>query len=232
MLTFGRPAPTAATVTSTGRPTGTSGTSAHVHRRRLPHAAGSPALDAPLNTTSPAGRTFAGGAQRWDSMSTGTGMSSGPGWPSFRRIVDIPFEECVAALESWQRDECGAGLQADHSRLRGPVKHDRDSGTCRVEVRLARGLLRPLLHMRLDVDCWSPQSRTALELIPCGRVRATASYFRSGHRLLDSLTHSLRLEREIQALDPRAGDIAETDTVGSGSRSADSRPSPPCTPPR
>ena len=42
---------------------------------------------------------------------------------------------------------------------------------------------------------------TALELIPCGRVRATASYFRAGHLLLDSLTHSLQLELEIQALD-------------------------------
>jgi hypothetical protein len=24
------------------------------------------------------------------------------GWLSFRRIIDIPFETCVAALESWQ----------------------------------------------------------------------------------------------------------------------------------
>jgi hypothetical protein len=55
--------------------------------------------------------------------------------------------------------------------------------------------------MRLDVDCWSASSRTALELIPCGRVRGTAGYFRAGHLLLDSLTNSLQLEREIQALD-------------------------------
>lgn len=135
----------------------------------------------------------------WDSRSAGTGMSSGPAWLSFQLIVDIPFEACVAALESWQRKGSGGGPQAGHSRLRGPVEHHRDSGTCQVEVRLARGPLRPLLRMRLDVDCWS-SSRTALELIPCGRVRATASYFRAGHLLLDSLTRSFQLEREIRRL--------------------------------
>ncbi|MFY9931054.1 MAG: hypothetical protein WAK82_23950 [Streptosporangiaceae bacterium] len=127
-------------------------------------------------------------------MSAETGIGSGPGWLSFRRIIDIPFEACVAALESWQREECG-GLQAGHSQLRGPVEHDRGSGTCLVEVRLARGPLHPLLRMRLHVDSWSPSSRTALELIPCRRVRATASYFRAGHLLLDSLTQALQPER-------------------------------------
>ena len=127
-------------------------------------------------------------------------MDSGLGWLSFQRIVDIPFEACVAALESWQREGYDGALQIGHSRLRGPVEHDRDSGTCRVDVRLARGPLRPLLRMRLNIDRWSSSS-TALELIPCGRVRATASYFRAGHLLLDLLTHSLQLEREIRALD-------------------------------
>ena len=134
-------------------------------------------------------------------MSAGTGMGSGPSWLSFQRIVDIPFEACVAALESWRLEGCGGALQVGHSHWRGPVEHDQGSGTCRVEVRLARGPVRPPLRMRLDVDRWSPSSRTALELIPCGRVRGTASYFRAGHLLLDSLTHSLQLEREIQALD-------------------------------
>lgn len=171
MFTFSKPAPTA-DVTTTRRPAGQAGTSTQV--RRPPP---------------------------WDSRSAGTGMGSGPGRLSFQRIVAIPFEACVAALESWQRNGCGGGLPAGHSRLRGLVEHDRDSGTCRVEVRLARGPLRPPLRMRLDVDCWSSSSCTALELIPCGRVRGTASYFRAGHLLLDSLTHSLQLEREIQALD-------------------------------
>ena len=41
------------------------------------------------------------------------------------------------------------------------------------EPRLARGPLRPRLRMRLHLDYWSATS-TALELVPCQRVRATA----------------------------------------------------------
>ena len=124
------------------------------------------------------------------SMTAGT--RSAPAWLSFRRIVDIPFGTCVAALESWQRTGQDGELRIGHSLVRGPAEHDRDTGTCRVEIRLARGRLRPLLRMRLDIDrwTWSP-ARTALELIPCQRVRPTAAYFRAGHLLLDSLTHSL-----------------------------------------
>jgi hypothetical protein len=136
----------------------------------------------------------------------GTGMCSGPGWLSFRRIVDIPFEACVAALESWRLQGHDSELHIGQSRLRGPIKHDRGSGTCRVEVRLARGPLRPPWRMRLNVDRWSRPSSTALELIPCGRVRATARYFRAGHLLLDALTHSLQLEQEIHALDLPSGE--------------------------
>ena len=136
----------------------------------------------------------------------GTGMCSGPGRLSFRRIVDIPFEACVAALESWRLQGHDSELHVGQSRLRGPIEHDRDWGTCRVEVRLARGPLRPLLRMRLNVGCWSSSPPgSALELIPCGRVRATASYFRAGHLLLDSLTRSLQPERQIQALHLPAG---------------------------
>jgi hypothetical protein len=122
------------------------------------------------------------------------GMCSALGWLSFRRIVDVPFETCVATLESWQRTALDGELRIGESRLPGPIEHDRDSGTRRIEVRLARGPLRPLLRMRLDIDRWSSSS-TALELIPCGRVRPTAAYFRAGHLLLDSLTHSLRSTR-------------------------------------
>jgi hypothetical protein len=145
-------------------------------------------------------------SSRGDSLSAGTGMGSGPDGLSFRRIVDIPFETCVAALEGWRHEGHNSELQLGQSRLRGPIEHDRGSGTCRVEVRLARGPLRPPLRMRLNVDCWSRPSSTALELIPCGRVRATASYFRAGHLLLDALTHSLQLEQEIHALDLPSGE--------------------------
>ena len=105
-----------------------------------------------------------------DNLSPGMGTGSGPGWLSFLRIVDIPFETCVAALESWRREGRNSELQLGQSTLRGPIEHDRGSGRCWVEVRLARGPLRPPLRMRLDLDCWSRASSTALELIPCGHV--------------------------------------------------------------
>jgi hypothetical protein len=111
---------------------------------------------------------------------------------SFRRIIDIPFETFMAALQNWQRSEQDGELRIGQGLLRGLVEHDRDSGTRRIEVHLARGPLRPRLRMRLNIDRWSwPPARTALELVPCQRVRPTAAYFRAGHRLLDSLTHSV-----------------------------------------
>ncbi len=109
---------------------------------------------------------------------------------SFRRVVDVPFETCVAALDSWQRTEHGGELRSGAGQVPGPMQHDPESGTCRIEIRLARGPLRPPRRMRLDIDRWSASS-TALELIPCGRVRPTAAYFRAGHLLLDLLTRAL-----------------------------------------
>ena len=133
-------------------------------------------------------------------MSGSTGRAVGR--LSFRRIIDTPFETCVAALENWQRTEQDGELRIGQSLLRGPIEHDRDSGTCRIDVRLALGPMRPLLHMRLNIDRWSwPPARTALELIPCDRVRPTAAYFRSGHVLLDSLTHSVSRHTPAQRLD-------------------------------
>jgi hypothetical protein len=108
---------------------------------------------------------------------------------SFRWIMDVPFETCVAALDSWQRTGY-CELRVAESLLRGPVDHDRKVGTRRIQVRLARGSLRPRLRMRLDIDRWSASS-TVVELIPCGRVRPTAAYFRAGHLLLDLLTRLL-----------------------------------------
>lgn len=108
---------------------------------------------------------------------------------SFRRIVDVAFETCLAALDSGQctgPDE----LRVGESLVSGPVDHDRETGTRRIQVRLRRGPLRPPLGMRLDIDRWSA-SCTAVELIPCGRVRPTAAYFRACHLLLDVLTRSL-----------------------------------------
>jgi hypothetical protein len=126
----------------------------------------------------------------------GPGMSAGMrpavSWLSLPRIIDVPFETCVAALEGWPRTGQDGALHIGPGRLRGPVEPGPDRGTCRIEVGLARGPLRPPLRMRLEIDRWSPSpSRTALELIPCQRVRPTGAYFRSGHLLLDSLTRSL-----------------------------------------
>ncbi len=133
-------------------------------------------------------------------MSAGKG--SVVGGLSFRRIIDIPFETCVAALESWQRTAQDGDLPIGQSVLHGPIEHDRGSGTCRIEVRLARGPLRMRLRMRLHIDRWSSSSTTALELIPCKRVRPTVTYFRAGHLLLDSLTQSLPQHAPAQRAGP------------------------------
>jgi hypothetical protein len=105
--------------------------------------------------------------------------------------VDVPFETCVAALDSWQHTGQGGEVRFGDSLLCGPVERDPGSATCRIQVRLVRGGLRPLLRMRMDIDRWSSSS-TVVELIPGGRVRPTAAYFRAGHLLLDSLTRHLR----------------------------------------
>jgi hypothetical protein len=124
--------------------------------------------------------------------SMNAGMCPVSGGLSFRRIIDIPVETCLAALDSWQRTAHDGALHIGHSLLRGPVEHDRYFGTYRIEVLLARGALRRPLRMRLDIDRWSTSPpRTALELIPCRRVRPTDTYFRAGHLLLDALTRSL-----------------------------------------
>jgi hypothetical protein len=108
---------------------------------------------------------------------------------SFRRIADIPFGTYLAALDSWQLTRHDGELRLGHSLLRGPIKRDARTGTCRIEIRLARGPLRPPVRMRLEIDPWSPTA-IALELIPCQRVRPSAAYFAAGHRLLDSLTRT------------------------------------------
>ena len=127
-----------------------------------------------------------------------TSMVPVPGSLSFWRIVDVPFETYVAALDSWLRARHGGELRFGGSQLLGPMEHDHDLGTHRIQVRLARGPLYPLLRMLLDVDRWSSSS-TALELIPARLVRPTADYFQAGCLLLDSLTRSLPVAAEVAA---------------------------------
>ena len=116
-----------------------------------------------------------------------TSMVRVAGSLSFWRIVDVPFETCVAALDSRLRTKHGSELRFGGSQLLGPMEHVRDVGTRRIQVRLARGTLHPPLRMRLDIDRWSSSS-TALELIPSRLVRPTADYFLASRLLLDSLT--------------------------------------------
>ena len=159
---------------------------------RIPSICRRPGVPAGLAHVLPSAAAPAALVDLGGAASMGAGVCPALGWLSFRRIVDIPFEACVAVLENWQRTGQDGEVRIGPSRLRGPIKHDRDSGTCRIQARLARGPLRSLLCMRLDIDRWSSSpSSTAFELIPCGRVRPTAAYFRAGHLLLDSLTHSL-----------------------------------------
>jgi len=122
--------------------------------------------------------------------SMGAGMRPVAGTLSFWRIVHVPFGAWVAALETWQLTRHDGELRLGHSVLRGPIERDQHFGTWRVEVRLARGPLRPRLRMRLHLDHWSATS-TALELIPCQRVRPGAAYFRAGRALLDCLARTL-----------------------------------------
>ncbi len=111
---------------------------------------------------------------------------------SFWRTVDVPFETYVAALDGWLRSRHEGELRFGGSQLLGPMEHDRELGTRRIQVRLDRGPLYPMLRMRLDIDRWSSAS-TALELIPSRLVRPTPDYFRAGRLLLDSLTSTGRL---------------------------------------
>ena len=119
-----------------------------------------------------------------------TNMVPAPGSLSFWRIVDVPFETCIAALDSWLPAGHGGELRLGGSQVLGPMEHDHDLGTRRIQVRLARGPMYSMLRMRLEIDRWSSSS-TALELIPDRLVRPTADYFRAGRLLLDSLTRSM-----------------------------------------
>jgi hypothetical protein len=72
-------------------------------------------------------------------------------WLPFRRIVDIPFDACTTTLENWQLTGRDNPLHLGNSLLRGPIERDHHHGTCRIQIRLARGPLRPPARTRLDI---------------------------------------------------------------------------------
>ena len=141
------------------------------------------------------------------------GTRPDPGRLPFRRIINASLQTCLDAIDNGQRTQPDGQLRIGRSRIRGPIKHDRDSGTHQIQVRLARGPLRPLLRMRLNIDRWSP-SATALELIPAGRIRPTAAYFRAGHLLLDTLARSL--PQQSPAAQPLGGRAPTTGAAAAG----------------
>src|SRR5215469_9141640 len=66
-----------------------------------------------------------------DASMTG-GVGSAVSWLSFPRIIDIPFQICVAALESWQGTGQGGELHIGRSLLRWPIEQDHDRCACRI----------------------------------------------------------------------------------------------------
>jgi len=106
---------------------------------------------------------------------------------SFWRIVDVPFETLAAALDSMPQT---GEVRFGRSEVRGPGESDDQTGTRRLQVRLGRGPLRPVLPMRLEIDRWS-DTATAVELVPSRPVRPSEAYFEAGHHFLDTLTRSL-----------------------------------------
>jgi hypothetical protein len=107
----------------------------------------------------------------------GTGMCPAPGLLSFRRIVDIPFDTCLAALHSWRLQGRDSELRLGPSQLRGPIEHDHGSGTCRVEVRLARGAAAP-------AAAHAAERRLLVLLAATQRARTHPLWARPGHGTL------------------------------------------------
>ena len=132
---------------------------------------------------------------------------------AFRRIAGIPFDAYMAALERCELTGHNGELRLGHSLLRGPIEHDDHFDTWRIQVSLARGPLRPPVRMRLEIAPWYTGA-TALELIPCQRVRPSAAYLAAGHRLLDSLTSPLPVRVPVQQ---RLGQDYRRATVSAGS---------------
>jgi len=92
-------------------------------------------LSMPARRARHSGRPAASTSRAADSTSTGSCPVAGP-W-SFRRIVDLPFQACVAAQDNGQPAGQHGKLPVGQSPLCGPIERDPGLGTCRIEVRCA-----------------------------------------------------------------------------------------------
>ena len=127
----------------------------HARRRRLtppgppaprpgqggPARPGNPAPPAPRLAPGPASarpRQKASTASGRRSPADGSGMSAARAWLSFRRIVDIPFGTCAAALGCGQLTGPDGGRRAGRPLACGPAEHDPATGSCRADRQVRR----------------------------------------------------------------------------------------------
>lgn len=114
----------------------------------------------------------------------------------FIRRLDMSYEQCVTALESWWAAEGGEhelSVGAGGVLLLAGAEGRPSVCLRRFRVRLDRGWLQPALPMELEISCWSSlRGMTYLELVPRRAVRPSRCYFEAGHRLLEGLTAGLR----------------------------------------
>jgi hypothetical protein len=95
---------------------------------------------------------------------------------SFRQIADVRSTPTWPPLTAGSSPDTAANCASATACCEGRPSEDPHFGTTQIEVRLAYGPLRPPVRMRLEIEPWSPTA-TALELIPCQRVRPSAAYF-------------------------------------------------------
>ncbi len=102
----------------------------------------------------------------------------GGGWPSFRRMVPIPFTAWLAALDSWQLTGPGGELRLGQGVLRGPAEHDRHFGTCRVETLVITRKAGKVVTIPL-----APRTARAIDLATGERVEGPIFLTSDGQRL-------------------------------------------------
>lgn len=110
----------------------------------------------------------------------------------FLRVIDVPFDLAVTALDGWLRDAPRGILKTGRHWLVGPLHAVPGTGQAWIEVRAQHRAPWPAGVMELQVTPWSLDCRTTgLELMPRRHLRPTPRYFSAGHLLLDTLSAAL-----------------------------------------